>query len=324
MFRTEITPHVSTHKITLQTPSFLIGSCFAQVIGTRLHRFKFPSIENPFGVVFNPISIFKLLDYSLSRKTPHPSSYLSSQGIYYNYDFHSDLSALNQKELEQKIQQSVMEAHNYLLRANWLIISLGTAFVYERTDNSEIVSNCHKVPASKFRKRLLSEKDITRRFEKVYGKLKKINPTIKVILTVSPVRHLKDTLEKNSLSKAVLRVSVESIRQQHPEVVYFPSFEILMDDLRDYRFYRSNLLHPNDQAEFYIWTKFGEAFFDSKSLDFISKWEKIQASLDHKPFHPDSLAHQSFIKKALKQLKELEKFSVDISPELERLKNQLK
>jgi len=324
MFRTEITPQISSQKITLTTPVFLIGSCFAQVIGAQLQRFKFHSIENPFGVVFNPLSLFNLLDYSIGRKRPKPSSYISSQGIIYNYDFHSDLSALNQKELEQNIAQSVLLAQNFLLKADWLIISLGTAFVYERTDTGEIVSNCHKVPASRFIKRLITEKEVTSQFNKVYQKLKKLNPSIKVILTVSPVRHVKDTLEKNSLSKAILRISAENIKNQHQDVQYFPSFEILIDDLRDYRFYRADLLHPNDQAEYYIWSKFGEVFFDLSALDFISKWEKIKASLEHRPFHPDSPAHQAFIKKTLKQLKELEKFSVDISLELELLKNQLK
>ena len=185
------------------------------------------------------------------------------------------------------------------------------------------MANCHKMPQANFEKFLLTQKRIIESFEHFYNSLKKLNPACRIILTVSPVRHLKDTLELNSVSKSILRLSCHTLSQTFPDVAYFPAYEIMLDDLRDYRFYRPDMIHPSDQAVDYIWGKFGEAFFESETNDFIKEWKKIKAALDHKPFHPKEMAHQKFLLDLLGKLNLL-KDKVDVGEEIGFVKGQIK
>jgi hypothetical protein len=321
-FRTELIPVVSASRIRLKDTIFTIGSCFAGAIGDQMTENKFKVWNNQFGTVYNPTSIHHLLLFALENKLPSPESYLQNEGVHLNYNFHSLYSALNQQELENEIKTSITEANEFLKNTNRIIITHGTAFVYRSKSNNEVVANCHKVPSANFTKSLLTEKEIFDSFQKFYSKLKSINPNCKIILTVSPVRHLKDTLELNAVSKSILRLSCHSIVNQFSDVEYFPAYEILLDDLRDYRFYKTDRLHPTEEAIEYIWTKFVGAYFDRSSQQLIQDWKEIRRDLEHKPFHLESVNHQQFLKSVLVKLDKLNSI-IDVSTEIQNVRSQI-
>lgn len=322
MFRTEILVSHSEQKITHKDPIFTIGSCFSDCMGSKLRDFKFQALANPFGTVYNPISIVKLLEYIIRNQTPEEQTYLENQGLYANYDFHSSFSAVEKETVSDRIKLSLKQSGYFLKDAKWLIVTLGTSWVYERLDTGDIVSNCHKLPARLFNRRLLTQDQIIAPLEPQLAKLKALNPQLEVILTVSPVRHLKDTLPQNNVSKSILRLVCERLINENAYMHYFPSFEIMMDDLRDYRFYKSDMIHPNQDAEDYIWGKFSDAFFDQTTLEINKEWAKIRAALNHRPFNPSSSQHQQFIKQTIERILQLEG-TLDVNEELEQLKKQL-
>ena len=323
MFRTEISIEPSSEKISLRHPILSIGSCFATVIGQRLADRKFNTRVNPFGTIYNPASIFRLLHDSINMHMPHEETFLQREDMHYNFKFHSDFAANSHEELETIIEDQLLATHKHLKHARWIIVTLGTALCYERVDNNHIVANCHKMPASFFRQRMLLPEEIITRFEQVYLAMKAFNDKAQFIFTVSPVRHVRETLVRNAASKASLRLAVEEITQHYPDVVrYFPSYEIMMDDLRDYRFYAPDMIHPDSLAEDYIWEKWVETYLDENAVEFMIRWEKIRRALQHRPFQPDSEEHQRFVRKTIEQLEQLGKV-VDVREEMKRMKKQL-
>lgn len=322
MFRTEINSGAYHHTIKIEAPILSMGSCFAQIIGDQLSKYKFRISANPFGIIYNPISIFQLLEYACLKKYPENDGYLQNQGIHLNYYFHSDISDLDPSTLREKITQKINETHHFLNKTEWLLMTFGTAYVYQLRESKNIVANCHKMPAQFFEKRLLTESEIVEGFDRTYQLLKAINPDLKLILTVSPVRHIRDELVQNTISKSLLRLAVDKICKKTEEADYFPSFEMMIDDLRDYRFYGPDLIHPNELAKNYIWEKFMSRYMDQDTRDFIKEWSKIENALHHKPFHPKSAAHQTFIRKTIEKLNQF-KDKVDVSQELKFLKSQL-
>ena len=322
MFRTEINLPPSDYFINLNTPVLSIGSCFAQIIGNKLKENKFDVISNPFGVIYNPLSIFKLLEYSIFNNVPDETTYVKNHGVYYNYDFHSDLSELKKDHLKKKINNKINDIHQFLDRVEWIMLTFGTAFIYRRIDNNEIVANCHKIQAKSFNKSLLEVDDILFAFEKQYKKLTYFNENLKFIITVSPVRHLKDNLIQNTISKSILRIACEELRILYPNVGYFPSYEFMMDDLRDYRFYGPDLVHPNEMAENYIWDKFTRRYMNDDTHQFLKEWGKIKKSIAHRPYFPKSEAHQKFVRKTIENLEKF-KNKIDINEEVDFLKKQL-
>ncbi|QOI97799.1 MAG: GSCFA domain-containing protein [Flammeovirgaceae bacterium] len=322
MFRTELIPKQSRDRITLKHRLVTAGSCFADAIGSRLTTHKFECLSNSFGVSYNPHAIHKALLYALHNQLPPERTYLMNQGIHLNYDFHSAFGSPDKDNLKQKLSNIISASHQFLKNANWLLITYGTAWVYTRIDTGEIVANCHKVPSSNFKKELFTQKKFLESFETFYNELLTFNAHINLILTVSPVRHLKDTLEMNSVSKSVLRLTCHTLSERYERVHYFPAFEIMMDDLRDYRFYKSDMIHPSFEAEEYIWQKFLHAFADEPTKKFIAEWTGILQALGHKPFHPASAAHQQFVKDTLKKLEPLANL-VNVEKELNQLKAQL-
>jgi len=321
-FRTEIICDPSPEKIGLESPVITVGSCFADVMGQRLAANKFNVLANPFGNIYNPISIHALLLMAIKQSVPSEQSFIQRSAIWYNDHFHSAYSASTKGDLQTQLTSIIEQAHNQLTLAKWLIITYGTSWVYERTDRKEIVANCHKLPASYFRKTLLEEGQIISSFSHLYAYLTKLNPSIRIILTVSPVRHIKDTLALNNVSKSLLRIACHKIVQQYSDVAYFPSYELMLDDLRDYRFYKSDMIHPTVDAEDYIWEKFSHTYFDSSTKHFLSNWKEIQAALRHKPFHPHAEEHQRFIKTTIRKLEQL-RAKVDVSNEIALLQRQL-
>jgi hypothetical protein len=321
-FRTDVSITSSPNKIGLKNPIFTAGSCFANAIGLRLMQNKFKTLSNPFGVLYNPISIHKALRYAIHQEPPADHTYLSNHGLNLNYDFHSEFSHTEKSALTSQIQNSIGSSHFFLRDAAWIMITYGTSWVYARKDSGEIVANCHKIPSSSFTKSLLTEHEIADSFKTFFESLTAFNPHVRIILTVSPVRHLKDTLELNSVSKSIARLACYRITEKFPAVEYFPAYEIMMDDLRDYRFYKSDMLHPSKDAEDYIWKKFSDRYFDEVTTEFLKKWQSIRSALLHKPFHLTSPAHQQFLKETLVKLTGL-KNTVDISEEAAFIEAQL-
>ena len=303
-FRTVVRISPSSKTIGLKTQVLTTGSCFANAIGDRLQAFKVPGLSNPFGTAYNPIAIHKTLEYALENTQIPTETIVSAGDLHFQYDFHSDFSSPEKSTLQSMLQETVDRTHSTLRDASWLIITYGTAWAYYRKENGEVVSNCHKQPSALFEKKLLSHEHVVESFHALYQKLKAINPTLSIILTVSPVRHIKDTLELNSVSKSILRLACHSLQEHYPEVDYFPAFEIMNDDLRDYRFYKRDMLHPSTEAEDYIWEMFVERYADQSFKSFIPRWASIQAALAHKPFHPQSQGHQRFIRDTLAKLEE--------------------
>ncbi|MBS1487399.1 MAG: GSCFA domain-containing protein [Bacteroidetes bacterium] len=320
-WRTEFFAEPATDTITLAAPVFTIGSCFADEIGLRLLENKFSVAVNPLGTVYNPISIHQLLRFGLQNELPTDESYLQREEVHFNYHFHSSYSALSRNDLKNKIEEAVASAHEFFKKTEWILITYGTSFVY-KLDGNQVVANCHKMPSADFTKVLLTENEIAESFDGFYTLLKSINPRAKIILTVSPVRHTKDTLELNSVSKSILRLACHTLSNKFPDVTYFPAYEIVMDDLRDYRFYKKDLIHPTTEAVDYIWEKFSQTYFNEPTQQFMAEWQKIKSDLRHKPFHPHSEKHQQFLQSVLKKL-ELLKQTVNVDIEIAEIKSQI-
>lgn len=337
-FRTELNPIPLQKKINLSNNIFLMGSCFSENIGQKLLENKFETLINPFGVIFNPLSVIQLLDWITEDKNGEvlmdnlEKFYIQHDEVWYNYHLHSKIASQDRDELKQIIREKAKQTYIFLEKADTIILTFGTAFMYELVEengnNNIPISNCHKQPKNLFDKKLIDLETARTKFKNFIAKLNSFGDKEKqIIITVSPVRHLKEGLIENSVSKSILRVLAHSICQNKTEqfenVVYFPSYELILDDLRDYRFYESDLLHPNSQAIEYIWQKFSENYFDTSTQLFLKKWQKITSSLAHKPFFPNRKNHQNFIQKLILDLEKVEKdFKIDVKKEINLLKNR--
>lgn len=289
-------------------------------MGQKLKDHKFNVVSNPFGTIYNPYSIFKNVRLVLSEGLD-PENFAQIRGIYYHWDTHSSISGTSQKTFKELLGRRSLESQQSLISSKWMIITLGTIYVYKHS-NGKIVANCHKVPQSEFQKIALSSAEIVEDYLSTLEVIRSVNPSMKVILTVSPVRHVRDGLIANNISKATLLKAVHEMVQKDAGTFYFPSYELMIDVLRDYRFYKEDLIHPNDQAVEYIWNRFVESFMDADAAKFIATWSRIRKSLAHRPFHPASPDHQQFLRTTISQLKALSQ-RVDITTELTELEKQV-
>jgi hypothetical protein len=322
LFRTELTIKPFPVQLSLNSRILTVGSCFAEVIGKQLKTNKFKVIINPFGTIFNPVSLTSLLDTSLSPGKVTASRMIEREGIWYHYDLHSSFSASGQDELALMIEEKMDQTAKCIRQADWILITMGTAFVYQLEESGEIVANCHKLPSRFFSKRLLQVTEIVSVVSALYGRLLELRPQIRLLLTVSPVRHTKDGIPENQVSKSVLRLACHELTQQHAQIHYFPSYELMIDDLRDYRFYKKDLIHPSEVAEEYIWDKFVEALVDNPTQAFIKEWQSIRQAIAHQPFHPEIATHQAFLRQTLAKLESLAA-TVDVQEEIALLKGRI-
>ncbi len=319
-FRTEVSIHPSPRKINLKNKILTVGSCFSDSIGTKLVNHKFDCLVNPFGTTYNPYSISKLLESCVKNNIPEEDLYLRfSDDLLYHYDYHSSLFAGNKDALKSIMETKSKACRQYLSPKSWVVITLGTSIGYRHLLTNKVVNNCHKQASKNFQKVTLKPKRILDDLSKIIQQL----PDCQIILTVSPVRHIKDTIAKNQYSKSILRFCCEELTEAHENVSYFPSYEIMIDDLRDYRFYSDDFIHPTPFAEDYIWEKFAACYFDEETLSFLPKWKSIKTALSHKAFHPESQEHQLFIKNTITKLENLSSY-VDVNKELTTLKKQLR
>ncbi len=304
-FRIEFTPKPFDIKIKHSHKLFLAGSCFTEQIGSKLAAHKFRIIDNPNGILFNPVSIAKSIISYIEQKQYAAENLFFQNELWGSWDHHTKFSSLDREDCLQKINSSQKAAHEFLKNADWVILTLGSAFVYE-LESKEVVANCHKVPTDKFTKRLLAVEEVLAVMDTLIHRLKHFNPTLKIIFTVSPVRHLRDGFVENNRSKATLINAVHLLVDKFQGLFYFPSYELIMDDLRDYRFFAEDMVHPNYAATNYVWEKFIATCIDEPSQSLMKEINSINAAKAHKPFNPASAAHQRFLKTNLERVQKLQ------------------
>ncbi len=309
-FRTRlITETQSHHTISYGSEIMLLGSCFAENIGEKLDYYQFKQTVNPFGILYHPLAIEHFITRVINSEYYSEEDIFEQDGVWRCLDAHSRLSSVNRGELSDRLNSALHQSLKCLSAASHLIITFGTAWVYRKIDEDRIVANCHKIPQKKFQKELLSVDDISESVQSIIALCKALNPKMNLIFTVSPVRHLRDGLVDNAISKAQLLAGLHLNMDKRERLFYFPSYEIMMDDLRDYRFYKADLIHPNETAIEYIWESFKNSWIDEDCFEVMEEVGSIRKADAHKPFQPDSDAHKAFITKLEeRKAKLLEKF----------------
>ncbi len=312
-FRLEFTPRPFQQKINHQQQLLLIGSCFTENIGSKLKYLKFSVLENPNGILFNPISIVQSLHSYIENRQYTAADLFYQNECWNSWQHHSRFSHPDKTVCLQMINESQQAGHNALKTAGWLMITVGSAFVYERLgsaagghaegdDSKMVVANCHKVPTDKFNKRLLSPGEIMDAFSTVLKQILAFNPLVKIIFTISPVRHLRDGFVENNRSKATLIQAVHQLVDTYQHLFYFPAYELVIDDLRDYRFYAEDMVHPNYAATNYVWEKFIATCIDENAQQLMKEINSINVAKNHKAFNPLSSAHKKFLQANLQKV----------------------
>lgn len=297
-FRTEVTFPESGEKIEIEDKIFSIGSCFATEISELLKTGQLQTLNNPFGTIFNPFSIEKNLQKTHDAYRYSEEDLIRFNGNFISLDHATGFDTTFAHKTLEKINLNVQNANQFLQTTKWVIITYGTSFVYEFLPKKEIVANCHKIPQKYFNKRLLTSTELQTAISQSIQTLKDICVEgVQILFSVSPVRHLKDGLIENTLSKAKLITALHEVLPQFTDCYYLPIYEMMMDDLRDYRFYKEDLLHPNSQAIQYIFEHFGNAYFSESTMDFIEENFKISKALEHRPMDETNQKYQDFLKK---------------------------
>ena len=303
-FRTEIEIERSDLRISHHTKMLVMGSCFAQNIGTKLCESKFDVLLNPFGILYNPISIAQAIEYLIEKKQWTEDDFFFDQGLYHSFSHHGSFSHHDSEQCLQNTNIWQQKATLSLHDANILLVTFGTSYVYEHLTSGKVVANCHKRPSSEFKRYRLSVEAIVEKWIAVIDKAREANPKLSVVFTVSPIRHLRDGAHDNQLSKSTLLLAIDQIEQRRNDVHYFPSYEILLDDLRDYRFYDQDMVHPNALTVEYIWNIFAETFFSEQTRAIAFEWLKLKKAIDHRPINQETDQHTHFLKQTLLKLNE--------------------
>ena len=290
-------------KIDHSQNIFLIGSCFTEHISVKLKDFKFNTLENPHGILFNPYSIQVAFDDYLENKQYTEKDVFELNGIWHSWFHHSQFSNIETAPLLHKINTRIQEAHHFLKKTDVVFITLGSAWVYELKQSKQFISNNHKAPDDWFQKKLLSHQEIENSIADIILKITQFNPNCFFIFTVSPVRHAREGLVENNLSKAHLIIAIQETIKKYPNTYYFPAYEIVIDELRDYRFYAEDMLHPNYQATQYVWEKLSNSIFSLNTVQVLERIKDIQLAVKHKPIVANSKQHTDFLKKYLEKTK---------------------
>lgn len=296
-FFTQLPIKKSDEQITYDSHLLLLGSCFSENIGKQLNHFKFQTLQNPFGILFHPLAIENMIVRAVSQQKYTADDVFLHNERWHCFDAHSELSATTKEGLLAGLNNALTVTFEFLKRATHICITLGTAWVYRNTESSTIVANCHKIPQKQFTKELLSVGQVQDSLENILKSIHEVGQNAHVIFTVSPVRHLKDGFVENQRSKAHLIGAIHQtmeVPSNAKNTSYFPSYEIMMDELRDYRFYGKDMLHPNETAINYIWEKFYQTYFSETVVKTMDKVAVIQKGLLHKSFNPASKASLKF------------------------------
>lgn len=308
-FRTQIPISKSNNSIDYNSKIVSLGSCFAENMAEKLDYFKFQNETNPFGIIFNPVSIEKIISRIVQNEFYAEKDVFFFNERWHCYEVHSDLSNSDREELLETLNKAISEIHKKLKEATHIIITYGTSWIYRSLEKNEIVANCHKVPQKQFVKELLPVAVIEKSIQTTINLIETLNPAAKFIFTISPVRHIKDGFAENQLSKSHLLTALHSnLKSQISNLKseYFPAYEIMMDELRDYRFYAEDMLHPNQIAIDYIWKCFSESFMAENTFSIMKEVDEIQKSLRHRSFNPESEQHKKFLLNLQKKINQLE------------------
>ncbi len=306
IFRTQIQIPPSLQKISYHSKCLLTGSCFTENMGSYLQKLKFPSKVNPFGILYNPMSIGSSLQRLLTQKPFIENELHFHNEQWHSFAHHGKFSHSDKEVCLKRINQELEEASDFLQKADFLFLTLGTAFVYEWKESRQIVANCHKIPQKQFHYYKVSVEQIVETLTPLLEGIQAVNPKLQIVFTLSPIRHWKNGAVDNQLSKATLLVAIHELREKLENIHYFPAYELMMDDLRDYRFYESDMLHPNSTAIDYIWQQFRSVYFDGLTEKTMARVQKISNAQNHRPRNPTSAAHQRFLRQRLEQIGDLE------------------
>ena len=331
-FRTTIEIKPFEKKIEHSQSILSLGSCFASNVAERLSRAKFSITSSPTGILFNPESIASAIDRfdavarGDSGAMPIAEELSYGNGRWFSFDFHSDFSRADAAEALTVMREAVSVGATALAQAHTIIITFGSAFVYRLNTNGKVVGNCHKQPDKTFRRLMLNAEAFVEECRGVLKKCREVNPNLKVLFTVSPIRHAKDGMHGNQLSKATLLLAIDEICRTCPDCFYFPSYEIIMDELRDYRFYADDMIHLSSKSVEYIWECFSRCYFSKETQAVMKEWMEIKKAIDHKPFRPDSDAYRAFLSQiVLKIMQMKEKFPyLEVQKEIELCESRLK
>ena len=307
LFRTVVVPEPLEKKLSYDTPAFFLGSCFSAAVGEWLRELKYPVLINPSGVLYNPFSIKNTLERMLEGRSYSDTDLILEGGKWFSLMHDTSFSGEEKEEVLQRLNRAFDEAVSHLKRIKFLFLTFGTARVYLWKESGEVVANCHKLPAALFARKLLTPEEIVAEYRELLQQMFRFHPGLQVVFTVSPIRHWKDGAVGNQLSKSVLHVAIHKLLEEDERLHYFPAYEIVMDDLRDYRFYASDMLHLSDTAVDYIRERFREAVIDREARPVMDEVEKILRAMAHRPFRPDSEAYRQFKASQMKKIRALEK-----------------
>ncbi len=311
-FHLEFSPKPIAAQISHQHKLLLVGSCFTENIGDKLAAHKFTVLQNPNGILFNPVSVKEAIENYIADKRIEDNELFYLNEAWHSWQHHSRFSCMTSEEAVKKINSATHAAHEYLKTTDFIIITLGSAWVYEITGKAasaitgNVAANNHKAPADWFNRRLLSNLEVVDILVVVIAQLQNFNPRIKIIFTISPVRHLREGFVENNRSKAALINAVHTATENFKEVFYFPAYELVIDDLRDYRFFAEDMVHPNYAATNYVWEKFIVVCIEDRSRQLMAQINEINAAMHHKPFNPTSQAHKKFLETYWRKIKELQ------------------
>lgn len=325
-FRTIVNVPSFPFGINYETNVVMLGSCFTENIGRMLSERKLPVLINPFGVVYNPVSVAKVLNRIVEGKEYAEDDLIQHNNQWLSLDHHTSFSNASRSECLKHINQSLVYANQFWSTAQHLIVTFGTARVYHYRKTGLPVANCHKIPAKEFTHTLLSVSEIVTLWSELINKLIAGKPNLRLIFTVSPVRHWKDGAVGNQISKSTLLLAVSQLVERFPnQVFYFPSYELMMDDLRDYRFYNDDMLHPSPLAISYIWERFKHSLVSDDTHPLMNEIEKIQQAVNHRPFDTNTNEFRKFVADSLHRIDKVksEKPSINLSNEVDMLKRHL-
>lgn len=325
-FRTQVELPKKEINITHSERIMLWGSCFVENIGKLLVENKFRCEVNPLGILYNPLSIAKSLQQVLMKKVYEERDLFQTAGVWHSWMHHSDFSSCSLDSCLKKINGGIMKVAENLSDTDWMVVTLGTAYVYSLRQTQEVVGNCHKQPEKLFVRKRLEVSEIVEVWKSLLDELRALNPRLKVLFTVSPIRHAKDGMHGNQLSKSTLLLAVDELCSTCSDCYYFPSYEIMMDELRDYRFYADDMLHPSAKAVEYIWECFCQCYFSKETMGVMKEWEDIKKALEHKPFDVQSEAYRRFLSQIVLKIAQIkEKFPyLEVQKELELCESRLK
>lgn len=294
-FRTLFEFEASERKIVPNSNLLFIGSCFTQNIGDKCTNSGLNTKINPFGIVYNPISIGMLLERLMRQKFYVEEEVLFANGLYHTFDHHSSYSNSNKEVFLANVNQELGQSGEFLNKTDFLFLTFGSAFVYEYKENTQLVANCHKYPSKCFNQRLLQIDEIVDFYTTLLTKLFNLSKTLNIVLSISPIRHLKDGLQRNNTSKSTLILAIAKLQEIFPQITYFPAYEIVLDELRDYRFFSDDLVHLNSTAVNYIWSRFVETFFHDSTSVLAKDYNKILNDLNHRPFNSRGDEYYKFL-----------------------------